>query len=190
MTPGLTFDQQRVEEFLLAHGADQLPHAGGSLYDHLRRVTATLREWGADPTIQAAALCHACYGTDGFATSLLDVTERATLADLIGPAAESLVYLYGSCDRDAVYPRLANPGEVPFLDRFTGRTRTPPEPDVRAFVELTAANELDVVAHSPAIAAQHGPALFRLFVGVRDRMSAAAWRACTDLLGHHDPASG
>ena len=56
---------------------------------------------------------------------------------------ESLVYLYGSCDRAAVYPALKDPGRCRFRDRFTGRTHLPPEPDIRAFTELTAANELD-----------------------------------------------
>jgi hypothetical protein len=47
-----------------------------------------------------------------------------------------------------VYPALAGPGPVRFTDRFTGGTHTPPERDIRAFTELSAANELDVMRHS------------------------------------------
>jgi hypothetical protein len=90
---------------------------------------------------------------------------------------ESLVYLYGSCNRAAVYPALKGPGQVPFRDRFTGRTHIPPEPDIRAFTKLTAANELDVVWHNPAMAASHGAALRQFFADARQRLTSAAWQA-------------
>jgi catechol 2,3-dioxygenase-like lactoylglutathione lyase family enzyme len=141
------------------------------------RVGALLAEWGADEDLQAAGLCHACYGTDGFPRALMALSERPALADLIGARAEWLVYTYGSCDRDAVYPALGRPGPVPFRDRFTGRTYPLPEEDARAFAELTAANELDVVRHNPDLAARHGAALRRLFAGARARLTVAAGRA-------------
>jgi len=166
-----------VREFLLERGADRLQHPGGTLYAHVRRVAGLLAKWGASQEVQAAGLCHACYGTDGYAPALLSLAERPVLSDLIGPRAESLVYLYASCDRAAVYPALGQGGPVPFLNRFTGVTRTPPERDIRAFLELTAANELDVIRHSPAMAAEHGPPLLWLFAAARQRLSAAAWQA-------------
>jgi len=176
------FDRREVEEFLLACGTDRLEHPGGTLYEHLARVAALLAEWGAEEVLQYAGLCHACYGTDGDGELLLSVADRTELAALIGTRAESLVYLYGSCDRRATYPRLADPGPVPFRDRFTGRVVTPVELDIRAFLELTAANELDVVQHNPAIASQHGAALLHLFTCARRRLSDAAWLSCTKLL--------
>ena len=124
-----------------------------------------------------AGLCHACYGTAGFPHPLLGPDERPVLSALAGARAESLVYLYGSCDRAAVYPALTEPGPVPFRDRFTGRTHTPPESAIRAFTELTAANELDVIRHSPAMAARHGAALRQFFAGARQRLTCAAWQA-------------
>jgi hypothetical protein len=72
---------------------------------------------------------------------------------------------------------LTEPGQVPFRDRFTGRTYTPPEPDIRAFTELTAANELDVIRHNPAMAARHGAALRQFFASARQRLTDAAWHA-------------
>jgi hypothetical protein len=141
-----------------------------------------LSDWGADEVLQAAGLCHACYGTDGFDHAMVDVADRQALMELIGPRAEALVYLYCSCDRAAVYPLLGSDGPVAFRDRFTGRTVVPPERDVRAFVEVTAANELDALAHNSAVAAEHGAGLFSLFAGARDRLSDAAWAACVDQL--------
>jgi hypothetical protein len=170
-------DSDRIEEFLLGCGAGRLPHPGGTLYTHLVRVAALLAAWGADEDLQVAGLCHACYGTDGYDHPLLGLQERSVLSALVGAPAESLVYLYGSCDRTAVYPALGKTGPVPFLDRFTGRVHTPPERDIRAFTELTAANELDVMRHNAALAARHGTALRRLLTGARPRLSDAAWQA-------------
>jgi hypothetical protein len=176
-----------AEEFLLSLGTDQVPHPGGTLHEHLLRVADLLARWGAMPELVAAGLCHACYGTDGFDHALLPASDRAKLAAVIGDRAEALVYLYGSCDRAAVYPLLAGVGPVPFRDRFTGQTRTRSEADIQAFAELTAANELDIAAHNSAMAAEHGPALMRLLAGARARLSDAAWQACLDILGDYQP---
>lgn len=176
-----------VRELLLERGADRLPHPGGTLYEHVTRVAVLLAEWGAEPEVQATGLCHACYGTDGYGPALLGLGERPVLRALVGDRAESLVYLYASCDRGAVWPALAKPGPVPFRDRFTGATRTPPEADIRAFLELTAANELDVIGHDPVMSARHGPALLRLFAAARPRLSAAAWQAWSQHPGRERP---
>jgi hypothetical protein len=177
----------RAEKFLSDRGAARTAHPGGTLLDHLHRVTRLLSAWGADPDVQLAGLCHAAYGTDGFDGSLLGITERGVLAELIGDRAEALVYLYASCDRAAVYPRLGNGLPVSFHDRFTGREHTPAEADVRAIVEITAANELDVLAHNVGLAERHGPALYRLFARSRELLSAPAWNACTEHLTRYAP---
>src|SRR5688572_25662253 len=168
---------ERAEEFLRERGAALLEHPGGTLYEHLVRVSAVLRRWDADPATQAAGLCHASYGTDGFNVTLMTLDERPVLAELIGQPAESLVYLYGSCDRGAVYPQFRAEGPVIFRDRFTGETHCPSEEDCRAFMEITAANELDVLARDSALAAKHSASLFRLLRQARGYLSDAAWQA-------------
>ncbi|MFF4357164.1 DUF6817 domain-containing protein [Streptomyces sp. NPDC001604] len=65
-------------------------------------------------------LCRATYGTDGFATTLLPLTERATPAALIGESAEELVYLYAGYERATVWPQIDGSPAVAFRDRFTG----------------------------------------------------------------------
>ena len=60
------------------------------------------------------------------------------------------MYLYASCDRGAVYPELTSSGPLRFRDRFTGETSEVPERDAAVLVELTAANELDIVTVSAA----------------------------------------
>ncbi|WP_371649564.1 MULTISPECIES: DUF6817 domain-containing protein [unclassified Streptomyces] len=186
MTDGAgTASWSRAEAFLRDRGAARMPHPGGTLLEHLGRVRGLLAEWGAEPWIQAAGLCHATYGTDGFDETLLPVTERAVLAELIGDRAEALVHLYASCDRGAVYPRLGGVQPVIFRDRFTGAEHAPDETDLRAFLEITAANELDVMAHNAELAARHGAPLHRLFIRSGGLLSRAAQDACERQLGRY-----
>ncbi|MEU6477411.1 DUF6817 domain-containing protein [Streptomyces sp. NPDC047017] len=172
-----------AERFLRARGADGMPHPGGTLLEHLIRVEDVLRAWGADEDVQLAGLCHALYGTDGFDHPLAPLTEREAVAAVIGPRAEELVRLYAGCDRAAVYPRLGREHPVRFRDRFTGTEHTPPEADTRAFLELTAANELDVLAHNPELAERHGPSLRALFTRSHELLSPRARAAYERQLG-------
>ncbi|MEU7896519.1 alpha/beta fold hydrolase [Nonomuraea sp. NPDC049152] len=124
-------------------GADRLDHPGGTLLAHLHRVHALTVEWSATPRTQLAAICHATYGTDGFPHALMATTERRRLEGIIGPDAESLVYLYGACDRSNTYRNLGRQ-PLPAHDRFTGDLTPIHEADLVDFAVLTIANELDV----------------------------------------------
>ncbi|MGW4532185.1 DUF6817 domain-containing protein [Nocardia sp. NPDC004340] len=178
----MAVEREQVELFLRDLGAEQIPHPGGTLMTHLARVADLLARWGADADVQYAGLCHAMYGTDGFDRSLLEVSERAKLAALIGSRAEELVYLYGSCDRSAVYPRLGATPTV-FTDRFTGREHDVDDDALQAFLEITAANELDVMVHNTELAAMHGAALYQLFARTADHLSPAALQAWRNRFG-------
>lgn len=105
------------------------------------------------------------------------------LAALIGEQAEELVYLYGSCERRSTYPQFGKQDPVSFRDRFTGTERTPEVVQARAFAEITAANELDVVAHNPESAEKYAAALSRLFVRMSPLLSPQAVRAYPSELG-------
>ncbi|GAA2599460.1 hypothetical protein SMC26_20055 [Actinomadura fulvescens] len=161
-------------ELLEERGAAEIAHPGGTLLAHLRRVSGLLEQWGARPVLQAAGLCHAFYGTDGFATALGDVTRREELVAAIGGEAERLVYFYASCDRKFSYPRLRD-GD--FRDRFTRAVVVPPWPMRRDFAELTVANELDVFAHNEELRARYEDESLRLFASWNDLLSAPARKA-------------
>ncbi len=165
-----------IAESLAARGAAGIPHPGGTLLAHLERVRALLAQWGARPALRRAGLCHAFYGTDGFAVALGDPSRRDELVSIIGEEAEQLVYLYASCDRRFSYPALAKPAG-PFRDRFTGTVLHPPLSLRRDFAELTVANELDIAAINPDFRAQSGPALLRLFTSWMTLLSQAACQA-------------
>lgn len=136
--------RKQVAQFLNKHGADEIVHLNGSLLAHLERTESLLRRWGCSETVSIAGLCHAAYGTDGFPTALITLEDRDVLSGAAGADVEALVYLYASCDRGFVYPRLSVGDRIEFRDRFTGRTFLPTKSELRDFVDLTLANESDV----------------------------------------------
>jgi hypothetical protein len=149
---------QDMGSLLLVRGADELEHAGGSLYVHLHRVAKRLTTLGASDTLILAGLAHAAYGTDGFPTHLFDwQTERSVLEAVIGTEAELIVYRYGACDRETTWRDLAEHHTV--TDRFTGTSEELSVADLRDHIDLTIVNELDVLDHAPTLAPKLRPFL-------------------------------
>jgi len=165
-----------VLQLLIKRGAESIEHPGGTLLSHLKRVSALLVGWGARPALRTAGLGHAFYGTDGFATALIDVSDRETVRGALGEEAEGIVYGYAACDRKFSYPGLAD-ADGPFRDRFTGEVHVADLVQRRDFVELTAANELDLMIVNPELRARYGEALDRLFTRCRPYLSDRAWLA-------------
>jgi hypothetical protein len=163
---------------LRERGAADLDHPGGDLLSHLVRTAARLERWGAQEELVRAGRWHAAYGTDGFPTALFSLDERALVVDEIGDTAEAIVYRYGSCDRRFVYPQIGGGETVRFRDRFTRAVERTDKRAVRTFVELTVANELDVVAHSTTLRREHGSQMAAQLGAWSPMLSAAA---CTDL---------
>ena len=181
--PAPARDGNRIRQWLVDRGADRIDHPGGTLLDHLGRVAHRLDDWAVPDDVVLAGLCHAAYGTDGFATALITPDERHRLVDLVGERAEHLVYLYGSCVRNPLYPQLSGHDQVTVLDRFTGDAHRLDDADLRAFLEITVANEIDVMVHNEALARQHAQPLFELFSSAGHRLSEAARRDCAILTG-------
>ncbi|MDX3005447.1 hypothetical protein PWY87_27465 [Kribbella solani] len=137
---------QDLGSLLMVRGADEIDHAGGSLYVHLHRVAKRLGSLGASDTLILAGLAHAAYGTDGYPTHLFDWrTERPVLESVIGTDAELIVYRYGACDRETTWRDLAEHRTV--TDRFTGTSEELGNAELRDFVDLSIVNELDVLDH-------------------------------------------
>ena len=152
MSHGDVGRRERVAQFLHERGADQIDHLNGTLFDHLERTELLLRRWGCSEVVSIAGLSHAVYGTDGFPRALVALENRDVFTEAAGFHVEALVYLYASCDRGFVYPRLRNGVRMEFRDRFCGRTFLPAKPDLRDFVDLTLANEFDVGVVGPKAA--------------------------------------
>jgi len=152
-----------VMAMLRAHGADTIRHPGGTLLAHLIRIFERLAGHGASRALQYAGLAHAVYGTDGLDVVLLDHHDREPLRALVGPEAEALIYRYGGCDRSRTWSDLARTRQV--WNRFDGSVELLGPTDLRAFVDLSVINELDVLERAPAIAEKYGQYFRDLFAG-------------------------
>ena len=153
--------RRRIDEFLSRAGAGTTEHPGGTLLAHLHRTADTLQRWGAPDWLVDAAQLHAAYGTDGFPRPMQNAT-RPALTAVAGPRAEAFVALYGACNRQDSYPTFVTDTPV-VVDRHDGH-KTPLTPaDLRAFAELTIANELDVFDQSAEIAARYAHGAAQLF---------------------------
>ncbi|WP_430502906.1 DUF6817 domain-containing protein [Micromonospora trifolii] len=156
----MSFDSA-ARDFLRDHGADSIEHPGGTLNAHLCRVEQRLADLGAGPDLQLAGLTHAVYGTDGFPRGLLHWSDRDSLRSVVGTAAETLVYLYGACDRDRTWLSLTDTTTV--YDRFIGQPWRLDASQLVAFVDLSIVNELDVIEQNPAMLTDHGTYFNELF---------------------------
>ena len=150
-----------AKSFLRERGAERVEHPGGTLYEHLCRVSERLGALGAEPWVRLAGLTHAAYGTDGFARTLVEWTDREPLRSAVGLDAEELVYLYGACDRDRTWPTLA--GTCAVHDRFADETRPLDERQRGPFTDLSIVNELDVIEQNPELLEKHGEYFRDLF---------------------------
>jgi len=150
-----------VQALLRERGAETIKHPGGTLYAHLLRVHDRLAAHGAPQPVCLAGLAHAVYGTDGFDVTLLPLSERSTMREVVGDSAELLIYRYAACDRRLTWRALTETGQV--WDRFTGTVETLGPDDLRPLVDLSIVNELDVVEHSTETAARHADYFRTLF---------------------------
>ena len=192
--------------FLTSHSAEQVPHVGGTLMKHLSGTCDLLRRWERPAELCLAGLCHTTYGTDGYPSPLEDPSRRDKLAAVIGREAEELVYFYASCDRGWLYPQLAPgalvgihdvreaerrlregtvPGQplaksagasVTFRDRFSGKVLVPSPGVFSSFLELTFANELEIIRGQwPHVPEQNRVLWQAIFEACRDQVSEAAY---------------
>ena len=168
---------------LRALGADTIAHVAGSLAAHLERTEEWLRRFGAREALCRAGRHHAIYGTAGIHGALIPFAKRHAIAAAIGDEAEAIVYRYAACDRDRFHPRIGGADECVFADRFAGRDHPLTQPELCDFCELTLANELDLVATSPAFRRKHRADLRDLAQRMHAHVSDSAYGTLCATLG-------
>lgn len=182
----MTSADDRVRTFLRDRGAARIPHPGGTLLGHLERTAERLQSWGAADSLRLAGLVHSAYGTDGFGTELVTPDDRTTLTQLVGPDAEEVVHVFSRCDRDRLAAELASV-DAPSLprvhDRETGELLRVDADGIHDLLELTFANELDLVEVNRGFAANRGPELAAMFVRCETLVSPSAYAEFLRLLG-------
>lgn len=170
---------------LHALGANAFVHVNGTLQAHLLGTERLLRGFGNDEAVCLAGLYHAVYGTDGIAGALMPPgdEERRSIAALIGDEAESLAYLYGACDRGRFHPRIGTPAQRLFADRFGNADYRIGEARLRAFCEITIANEVELARANGRFAMRHARELAELFARMRPLVTEAAFAMAREVFG-------
>jgi hypothetical protein len=182
-SPLLPTVDERLAMQLQKLGADRFAHVNGTLERHLHATMLLLRRWGNPEPVCLAGLYHAVYGTGGIRGRLAGLDARSGVAEVIGKEAEALAYLYGACDRERFHPRIGTPAQWIFVDRFTGCEYPITEAALRAFCEMTVANELELAEASVSFRERHRTELRLLFARMRGLISAAAHDAAALTLG-------
>ncbi|PJZ57250.1 hypothetical protein CH367_11000 [Leptospira barantonii] len=153
-------------------------HLHGDLLTHLTGTFYILVEWGSSIDLCNAGLYHAVYGTFAFQDSLLETTARKEVENLIGSKAETLVYLYGTCDRNHLYAQFGNGKPILHKNRLTDEVRVLEGRILNELCELTAANELQLATADDKFLKEYGPELKDLFERMDPYLSKNASNLC------------
>lgn len=94
--------RDRLQVFLEQHGAQDRPHSGRSLMNHLLQVYDLLRRRGAADPVCLAGGSHSVFGTGIYQESLLTQDQHSDLESVIGDKAIQLVNWFRVLDRPRV----------------------------------------------------------------------------------------
>jgi hypothetical protein len=158
-------------------GAAEFQHLNGPLISHLVGTYQNLKAWGSREELCLAGLYHAVYGTAAFNKSLISVSRRHQIAEIIGKEAENIVYYYGACDRDVLYSQIGQSAEITYTNRFTGNTETLTQRMLSDLLELTLANELEIVTNDRAFLEKQRSQYESLFGRFEKYVSQSAYQA-------------
>ncbi|MGL4463804.1 MAG: DUF6817 domain-containing protein [Planctomycetia bacterium] len=187
----------RALEFLKSRNAAEIPHLDGRLLPHLQGTYDLLSEWKAPDAVRLAGLMHTTYSTPGFPIFFAELNRREDVETVIGAEAERHLYFYASCDRTYLYPLLERlmrvrrkrsflarclesafrrRSSVPsFKSRFDGGVVQPDLKTFASFLELSFANELEILRRMTPLSDGLRRSWRDRFGGCRDFVSPAAW---------------
>lgn len=176
---------QKHQSFLLEAleglNAGRLNHLNGQLISHLEATHNYLVKWGNREALCIAGLYHATYSTDGYSQQLIDINQRNQIIHLIGAEAENIVYHYAACDRDYFYPKIGRSENFPFYNRFTCKESFLELHLFCDLLELTLANEIEIVSNNRNFKEQHRDWYVELFDRFEPYVSSKAFQCYQDI---------
>jgi hypothetical protein len=133
---------ERLDKLLVDDlGCKKIPHVkGGSLYDHLCRVSEFLARHGCDEVTVLASRAHSLYSTEFFSQGLLSTQKRDLLQAIIGKEAEDLVFHFCGLDRSTIE---STNNHLSYRNRFTGEQASLDTKNSKRLAEIITANALD-----------------------------------------------
>ncbi len=175
---------------MLVHvGARQVPHSGRTLLDHLRGTYELLTQWECNEATCVAGLFHSIYGTQTFAHSLLDHSQRGYVRSLIGVAAEQLVYFFSTTDRNKYFDNIGA-SDVMLLNTIDGELVEVPSATLNALVAIEVANTVEQIPHKPRISRGVMEVYTRQCEAAKAVIPDEAFRQCVRVFAHHRSEAG
>lgn len=168
-------------ELLEELSADEHPHSGRTLLEHLSGTRDLMAAWGNAPEVCAAGLFHSIYGTAYYRIQSASLDRRGDVAAVIGSRAEELAFLFCVTDRTGFLEQ-ASSAEPVLHDRVhEAAIRVTPD-TIDALIEIEMANCVEQI--DPA---QARPGTADWLEQMRDRArghcSAGAEAALAGLVG-------
>jgi hypothetical protein len=128
---------------LRRYHANETPHSGRHLVDHLVGTYRLLEAWGNPPEVCRAGLFHSIYGTNIFVFRAAGFDQRPVIRDAIGETAERLSYLFCSVDRPLALLQALIAHKAELTDIAGGGTLTLEAGELPALLEIEVANFLE-----------------------------------------------
>jgi hypothetical protein len=176
---------QNHQSFLLkaleALNAGNFEHVNGQLISHLKNTYGYLLEWGNREALCVAGLYHAVYSTDGYTQQLIDINRRSDIIHLIGAEAENIVYHYAACDRSYFYSKIGRSEGFLYHDRFTCEENSLERHLFCDLLELTLANEIEIVSNNSDFKEKYRAWYIELFNRFEPYVSCNAFQCYRDI---------
>jgi len=138
-----SFRFERLSSWLFNHKATDLPHANGSLHDHLVRTYQLLEDKGIEKEICLAGGLHSVFGTKYYQNSLIPVTHKDYITNQFGDKVSNLVLLFYQIDRPDVLENPTMEGSEYLLRTVNGPSLNVSEEDFVALRLIECANLID-----------------------------------------------
>ncbi|WP_427854356.1 DUF6817 domain-containing protein [Leptospira tipperaryensis] len=165
--------------------AEKFEHIHGDLLTHLVGTFRILADWGSPETLCNAGLYHAVYGTFAYQNPLIGTEARTEIQEIIGEKSETLVFLYGSCDRGYFYSQFGKNETIKHKNWMTKEIRILTRKETEDLCELTAANELELALTNDSFLVQYGDELKSLFERMSSYLSENAISECRKVFHLH-----
>lgn len=151
-----------------------ISYINDSLMKHLDGTYFLLKSSSANESLYLAGLCHALYGTSGFANHLINIQNRCQAQFILGEIIEKIIYTYCACDQDYFKPQIGVTQCREFLNGFTNEKYFLNTEEKQQLFELTIANELKIARNNTIFVKTQGTSLNDFFDGIKPYLSLNA----------------
>lgn len=176
--------EQRCLDLLRELSTDESSHSGRTLFEHLKGTHDLLEKWGNPTDVCVGGLYHSIYGTEFYKVQSADVADRKHIADVIGPRAEELAFLFCTTDRAGFFHEADKPSPM-LVDRTTKKSVPVSTATLGSLIEIEVANYVEQFRADTASAKLIEFMRYMLRAG-NDHMTSKAREEFARLLEHDD----